>query len=352
MVALHHRDVHTHVEQLPGEVIGNAAAAHHQHAADFFARQVNGLEKGGNFGGRCRDADVVARLQREVALRDDDLVAALHGAYQHLEAVFAVKRGERQVVQRAALRHGKFAQLHAPLAEGLNFGGRGKGQNACNFLGGRQLGIDRHGQAEVFPHEHELLRVFGIAHARNGVLRAKLVRNKAAQHVAFVGRRGRHQQVGLGHAGLKLYGVADAVAQHRDDVHAGVGIFEIVRVVVNHDNVVPFGGQAFGKGVAHLAVADNDDFHKNNHLKHDEWGKQWGFLQNILQEPSTGSAALFADEVAKRGAPPPKRAGRLEAGGQPCPGKRMCRAGGRGKSKPGERPFSDRPAKQHPLKKE
>ena len=99
-----------------------------------------------------------------------------------------------------------------------------------------------------------------------------------------------HSSEGVAATSKSAFGTP--VAQHRDDVHTGVGIFEIFGVVVNYDNVVPFGGQPVGKGIAHLAVADNDDFHKN-HLKHmmNVAVKATGFV-HTLEEPSTISAAL------------------------------------------------------------
>ena len=164
-------------------------------------------------------------------------------------------------MQGAALRHREFTELDAPLAKGLDLGGGGEGEDARDLLGGGELGVDSHGEPEILAHEHKLLRVFRVAHARNGVLGAQFVRNQTAEHVALVGRGGGHQKIGLGDAGLELDGVVDAVALDGDDVKSRVRVLELVGAVVDDHHVVPLGGELFGEGVAHLAVADDDNIH-------------------------------------------------------------------------------------------
>ena len=108
---------------------------------------------------------------------------------------------------------------------------------------GLALGVHDHGKAQFLAHHMKLPRVLRVAHARNGIFRAELLRHDAAQDIELVGGRGRYDKVGARYAGFHLDVIARAVALDADDIVHIHRIVEHRALMVDHRHVVPFGGK-------------------------------------------------------------------------------------------------------------
>ena len=102
--------------------------------------EIRRLARGGNYG------DNVLLLKHEIALRNMDLVAALHGAHQHI----AVKLGGYLLGgaahKRAPLRQAEFKQFHPASAEAVYLYRRREAQYARYLVRRCLFGVYYHGE--------------------------------------------------------------------------------------------------------------------------------------------------------------------------------------------------------------
>ena len=83
---------------------------------------------------------------------------------------------------------------------------------------GRKLRIDGHGKAQLVPHQHQLLGIFGVAHPGNGVLCAQLFCHDAGEQVRLVPAGGGNKQMSVLHTRLFQHTDGRAVAVHHHHI--------------------------------------------------------------------------------------------------------------------------------------
>ncbi len=83
----------------------------------------------------------------------------------------------------------------------------------------------------------------------------------AGHHVGFIAVGDRNHHVGVFGAGIFQDGGVRGPAVHGADIQPVLQFPQAHAVVVHHGDVVGFVGQVFSEGAAHLAGAENQDFH-------------------------------------------------------------------------------------------
>ena len=203
------------MQQALGQVIGDAPAAHQHHLPHAAAHDAQVFQQAGKVGPGGRHMDMVARGQHIVAVRDGDGPAVRHRAHQHLHAGDGIQLRKRHAAQAAALVHAQLYNFHPALGKRLALNKAGELQQAENFAGGGQLGVDAHREAQLFAHQKKLLGIFIAAHARNGVQPGvQALCHKAAQNVRLVCAGGGNQQVCVCGARLAQRAQRRGVARH------------------------------------------------------------------------------------------------------------------------------------------
>ena len=207
------------------------------------------------------EVNLVPRPENKVAGGDDGLSLPGHGADQHPDPDVPVQVRQGQAVQGGVGGEAVFHQLQPSLGEGFHLHGGGETEDPGNLPGGGPLGIDDHGEAQFVPHEAELLFIFRVADAGDGVADAQLFGHQAGEDVQLVAGGGGDEELRLFHLRLPLYAVDRAVSA---DPHDIVNINDAVDqpgVLVYDRDIVPVGGKLLGQGGAHLTRANDDDFH-------------------------------------------------------------------------------------------
>ena len=251
------------VQQHLRQIEGDTAAAHEGDVFGLTLCKARGLQELPELGPVGGEADAVPGPEDEIAPGDDDLVFPLHhadqeGGLEMIAEVHELLAHQGRVLPQPQLHHFK-----APPGEGLHLGGRGELQQMVELLGRQQLGVDGHGQVQLFPQEaHGLFAVLGIADAGNGVGRPQALRQVAHQQIQLVRARAADEEVGLGDAGL-LEGLAvRAVALHAHDVVLVGQLVQDLPAAVHNDQIMAFRHKGADQGHADLAAAHKNDSHK------------------------------------------------------------------------------------------
>ena len=155
-----------------------------------------------------------------------------------------------------------FDQLKPAAAELFQLDGIGKTQHPGDFAGGGFFGVDHHGKPQFLAHKPQLLFIFRVADAGNGMAGADLFGDQAGQNVDLVTGSGGQQKIRTGLKCLDLNVVTAAVTHHTAHVKNIFDTVHAVRVDVDGYDVMSFGRQLLGQGTAHFAQADDHDFHK------------------------------------------------------------------------------------------
>ena len=191
----------------------------------------------------------------------DLLLAALDRADEHLGLRDRRQLHERFAAQRRVGRKLEFEQLDLAAEEGVGLDSRRNAQRPRHLRRADQLRIDGQAQPQIVGNERQFPRVFRVPDAGNGVLRADLLRNEAAQQIQLVRRRHCDQQVCGIHACLDLRLIGRAVSLDAENIERFRRLLKRIGAVVYNGNVMSFPGELLGKRAADLAVSDNDDLH-------------------------------------------------------------------------------------------
>ena len=104
---------------------------------------------------------------------------------------------EGQAAKRARRGEYHLHQLGASLGQHLHPGRRGEAQDAADLLGGRQLGVDGHGETKLVAVKVRMLGILQIAHPGDGVLGAHHVGGEAGEDVELIRVRDGDEDVGV-----------------------------------------------------------------------------------------------------------------------------------------------------------
>ena len=185
----------------------------------------------------------------------------LRRADQHLRLTQAVGLAQGHAADGVAVRHLEADHVDAAPGEGLHAEGGGEGQDPGDLLGGGQIGVDDHVQADLLFQHFLVPAIVGVADTGDGVARPQLFGDQAAHQVDLVLVGDGDDQVGGADTGLDQHADAGAVALYAQHVHGALRLAQGVGVGVHHDDIVILLRQGIGDGISHLAVADNDNFH-------------------------------------------------------------------------------------------
>ena len=170
----------------PCQVHRDAAAAHYHNVAHGLFILPHGHEELAQLLCGAGDAQAVARVKGEFAVRDDRLAAALHDADQHLRPADRRQVLQLHAVKLPVLAHAVLHDLDAALGEGIDSGGAREAQYARDLLGALVFGVYGYRQAEHLAQKLRLPQVLRVSYTRDDVLRAELARGDAADHVDLV----------------------------------------------------------------------------------------------------------------------------------------------------------------------
>ena len=248
-----------HVQQLLCQVVGGFSPADEHGVAHGVGLEADTLQKGlarRPGGGKGQD---VPRPDLEGAAGDGDLALPLHGADEDVRGDPLAQGDQVHAVQHVALRHLEFDHIGLSVGKGVDLQRRGQIEDARRLRGGLQLGVDDHGQPQLFPEIAHLPAVVRGAHPGDGGAVAHPLGHGAAQQVQLVGFGDGDEQIGVFNAGLLQNAVAGAVSHDAHDViQVGQGL-DPLGILVHHDDIVALPAQLLYQRTAHLAAAHDDD---------------------------------------------------------------------------------------------
>ena len=214
-------EVDPRLGQLVCEIIADIRSSGDHDGVDSRAEHAQVAEEFSELRGGGGDVYGVALTEDEIAGGDLHLALSLHGADQDLRLDVRGEVRQLHFRERAALGDKIFDKLDSSLRERLALQRGGESENSGNLMGGRLFGIYGHGQAEIVPHEAELLFVPGIADSGYGMGRAEFPRQQTDQHVDLVRAGGGDDKVRLARSRVLLDAVKGAVSAYSENV-AGV----------------------------------------------------------------------------------------------------------------------------------
>ena len=205
-------------DKLLRKVIADASAAADDGRTDRVRDHARLAERLCDLARRAGHVDHVSSRQREPAGRDRERTLALDCADQHPDAELL-----RQFIQRNAGKHALFRksagdQFHMPAGKQLDVRRRREPQDPRDLLRRLPVRIDRHRKSEILGDAVHVVRVFGVADARDRVLRTDLMRDETGKQVDLVARRHGEQQVGFLRPRFLQHGKDRAVSDVADHV--------------------------------------------------------------------------------------------------------------------------------------
>ena len=255
-----HRQIH--LDQQRGEVLGDAPAADEEDRPDLGDVPAQQPEELAQPHRLTDDVQGISRQRDEAAVGDVDLIAPLGGAEQDREVFqLAGLLGQGAAAQEIPLLEQEAHHLHPPPVKRLDGGGVGEAEQPGDLGRGGQLRVDDHVDAQVLFQRLQVGGVVQIADPRDGVVGAQPLGGEAADHVHLVLAGGGDDHVCRLHPGLLQRADGGTVAVDAHDVQRLRGVGQSLLVGVDDGDVVVLPGELFRQGVAHLAVADDDDLH-------------------------------------------------------------------------------------------
>ena len=205
--------------------------------------------------------ELIPDLRHKCTVGNHRFAAMDRHTEQHLGRGVAAELTEGAPCHDGLVGDVKADHVDAASRKGLHREGRRRGDDPGDLLRRRQIRIYDHVQADLFFQHVRIPAVLRAAHPGDGVARAQLLGNKAAQKVRIVQVCYGDDQVRALSAGLLQDPDGCAVAL---DAHNVQSIFRPLQrdgVVVYHNNIVMLACQLAGNGIAHLSVSHNNDLH-------------------------------------------------------------------------------------------
>ena len=182
-------------------------------------------------------------------------------AEQNLGQSMAAELTEGAACHMGLRRYIKADHIDAALGKGLHGEGRGGGNDSGDLLGGGQVRVYDHVQADLLFQHIGIPAVLGAADPGDGVARPQLFGDEAAEEIRLIQ---------IGHGDDQVRRLGSGLLQDADggaislDAHDIQGVLRPVQrrgAAVYHGNIVVLSGQLAGNGIAHFTVSHNDDFH-------------------------------------------------------------------------------------------
>ena len=261
MILLHNVYPCAGSRQLPAQVHADAAAAQNGHVLHPLQAAPHVLEHLVQLRLAAHHIQPVVRLRHKGAVGDEELVAPLRRADQHLRHPLPVEVAEGAAEDGVVRVHLEADHVDAPAGKRLHGDGRREAEDPRDLLRRRQIGVDDHVQPDL-PLEHvRVPAVFRVPHPGDGVLRAHAFGDQAAHQIRLVHAGDGDDQIGLPRPGLHQHADGRAVAVDAHGVQRVVRPAQVSGLVVHQRDVVLLLRQLLGDGIAHLAAAYDDDLH-------------------------------------------------------------------------------------------
>ena len=239
LLELHDLDPHVHPFQDGGQIVADAAAAHHKDVADVRGVPADELEELVDAHRGADEVDPVFRLGHEGAVGDDDLAVAVGGAEQDGQALDTGGQiGEGLPQKEVALPRAKAHKLHPAAVEGLNVGGGGEPEQPGNLHGGGPLRVDEQVNAHVTLEGVDVHSVLHVADPGHGETGAQVLGVETADHIDLVQTGGGDEHVGVLGACLPQHADGGTVALDTHDIQRVVGLPQSLTVVVDDGNIM------------------------------------------------------------------------------------------------------------------
>lgn len=256
--------LHLHPVQDLGQIEGDLAAAHDEDAVDLGGVPPQGAEELVQAVGAAHQIELVPRPGHEGAVGDDHSVVPLGGAEQEGQLFHPVGQVLQGLAhQEVPLLQAEAHQLHPAPAEAVDVGRRGEAEQAGDLRGGGAFRVDDQVDAQVLLQAAQAVGILRVPDAGNGVARAHVFGDEAADHVDLVGVGGRHQHIGGVGPGLPQAGGGHAAAPDGHQVQGLGHPLQGLLLPVQYRDIMLFLDQLLGQGEADLAAADNDDLQEN-----------------------------------------------------------------------------------------
>ena len=167
--------------------------------------------------------------------------------------------GDRHAVEHIVLRHLELDKFRLSVRKGRYLKCGRQIQNAGRLLCRLKLRVDDHGKAELFTKVSDLLAVIRCAYTRNGCTVTDLLCDCAGQQVQLIRIGHCDDQICRLDPGFLLHTIACAVAGDPHNVVHICYFFDLCRVVVNDDDIMPFPAELLDQGLSDLAAANNNN---------------------------------------------------------------------------------------------
>ena len=288
-IVVNYGNVHVHLAQFFDEIIRHAGSAHHHDIVGALLENTQAAEELFQFLRGGHQVDCIPFFQGKTTGGDGDLFAACHGTDQHFDPHVAVQVAQLQAGQGVALGQAVFHQFKALLAELFQLERIGEAQHAGDLARRGLFGVNDHRKAQFLAHKAQLLFIFRVADARNGMAGVQLFGNQAGQDVDLIAVRCGNQQIGAAFKRFGLHFIAAAVAGHAAHIADIADIIHNGRVAVNYNNVVLICAELLGQRAAHFAQAHNHDLHSVSSFPPDPYGIQllrYRFRDDAKQQSS------------------------------------------------------------------
>ena len=263
-VPLHDAHPHMVFQQLLTEVVGNGTAAHDEGVAHRLHRQMQLLEEGVRLFLRGKEGDLIALLQHEVTVRDDDPAVTLHRTHQNVALEPGGDLADSYAVQCIGQR--KLDQPHAAVREGIDLAGTGEPQQMGDLLCRCHFRVDDGGNTDLLFDKVQLVAVRRVAHAGNAVAVTRLFGKHTAKQVQFVRSSDRNEHVRILNARLGQGGDGRAIAHDAQHIVAFGQMLHARFVGIHHSHVVAFLAELACQSRTDLAAAHQNDLHNKSFL--------------------------------------------------------------------------------------
>ena len=249
-------------QQLLTQVVGDGTAAHDEGIAHRPHRHMDALEELLGLLLRSEEGDLIAVLQYEVAVGDDDPAVTLHGADQNVALELGGDLMDGHTVQPLLLGQGELDEPHAPVRKGVDLACTRKAQQMRDLLRRCHLRVDDGRDADLLFDKVQLMAVGRVAHTGDGVAVARLSCEHTAQQVQLIRAGDCNEDIRLLHARLRQGGDGRAVAENAHHVVGFADVLHTGLVRIDNGHIMTLFTELPRQRCADFAAAHQNDLHR------------------------------------------------------------------------------------------
>ena len=248
-------------QQLLAQVVGDCTAAHDEGIAHRLHLHMDVEEELMSLLLSSKESDLIAVLQHEVTVGDDDAAIPLHGTDQDIALEPGGYLMDRHAVQPLRLGQRKLDEPHSAACEGIDLAGTREPQQVGDLLGRCHFGVDDGRDADLLLDEIQLMAVGRVTHTGNGVAVSCLFGEHTAQQVQLIRTGDCDEDICIFHSCLGQGGDRRAIAEDTHDVVGFTYMFYPGLVGVDHRYIMALFTELPRQRRADFAAAHQNDFH-------------------------------------------------------------------------------------------